>query len=278
MDWNKSNTILIIAFLVLNIFLLTSTFGNKSIDNFDTDLDSNFQDNVGNILLSKNIDIKCEIPESVFNLPVLETEYEMIEINNELVRKYLGKNLEAIEDVYKYENDKNETLEIVDGKKIRFTIRNMISGEINIDDEELNKIIKSFLGEYNIDDTGFYESCRYISKNGSYITYTQNYNDINMDNSYMNFLVDKEGIYAFEMQRISTVIEIKDKIRTTPAIEALLRLMTYDDIRDKDIIEIKMKYYSIEDENWKKITKINSDPTWKIVFSDGTQKYLSSFD
>ncbi len=80
------------------------------------------------------------------------------------------------------------------------------------------------------------------------------------------------------MQKINAVIEIKDKIRTISAIEALPRLMTYDDIKDKDIVEIKMKYYSIENENWKYIKKINADPTWKVIFNDGSQKYLSSFD
>lgn len=277
MDWNKSNTILIIAFVILNIFLLMSTFGDIFADNFNVNSDSDFKDDIENMLASKNISIKCQIPENVFVLPVLETEYEMIEVNNELVQKYLGKDVEAKDDVYIYSNDKGEKLEIIGGKKIRFTIRDMIPGEI-ADEEALNKSIRTFIDEFAIDNTEFSESYRYISEKGSYITYTQNYNDINLDNSYMNFLVDKEGVYGYEMQKINSVKEIKDKIRAISAIEALPRLMSYDDIKDKDIIEIKMKYYSNEDGNWENIAKINADPTWKVIFSDGTQKYLSSFD
>nr|WP_312576900.1 two-component system regulatory protein YycI [Sedimentibacter sp.] len=277
MDWNKSNTILIIAFVILNIFLLMSTFSDIFTDNFNVNLDSDFKNDVENMLAGKNINIKCQIPEDEFILPVLETEYNMIEVNNEVVQKYLGKGVEAKEDVYEYSNEKGEKLEIIDGKKIKFIMRNITSGEVS-DEEVLNESIKAVIGQYAIDITNFSESCRYISKDGGYVTYTQNYNDINMDNSYINFLVDKVGVYGFEIQKIDTVMEIKDKIRAISAIEALPRLMTDDEIRDKDIIEIKMKYYSVENENWKNIKNINADPTWKVVFSDGTQKYLSSSD
>lgn len=277
MDWNKSNTILIIAFVILNIFLLISIFGNVFTENFNVNLDKNFLDNVENILKTKNINVKCEIPENIFVLPVLETEYEMIEVNDALVQKYLGKGVKAEKDIYKYTNNKNEVLEIIDGKKIKFTKRNMISGEIS-DEKVVNKDIESFIKENAIDDAGFAESYRYMSDKGSYVTYTQSYDDINVDNSFLNFYVDKEGVYKFEIQKINTIIEIKGKVRTISAIEALPRLITYDDIKDKDIVEIKMKYYSIENDNWKNITKINADPTWKVVFSDGTQRYLSSFD
>ncbi len=277
MDWNRSNTILIMAFVILNIFLLMSTFSNIFTENFNVNLDKDFLENVESLLKSKNINIKCEIPEEIYVLPVLDTEYEMIEVNNALVQKYLGKDVEAIEDVYRYTNDKNEILEIIDGKKIKFIKRNMISGKIN-DTELINRSIKAFIEENDINDSGFTESYKYISENGSYVTYTQNYNNNSIDNSYMKFLFDKEGLYEFEMQKISAVIEIKDKIRTISAIEALPRLMAYDNLKDNNIVEIKMGYYSIENENWKYIKKINADPTWKVIFSDGSQKYLSSFD
>lgn len=275
MDWNKSNTILIIAFIILNIFLLLATFSNIFTDEFNVNTDEEFIKDVEELLKSKNISIKCDIPEEIYIMPVLEAEYDIIKINNELVQKYLGKTVEAEEGIYKYVNNKNEILEIIDGKKIRYTIREKVSGEIT-GKELINQEIKAFIQEKNIDITGFVESYEYFSENGCYIIYIQKHNEFNIENSYMNFYVDKNGVYEFEMQRISTLMEIKDNIRTISAIEALPRLMTYDDVKDKEIIEIKMIYYSIENGNWKYIT--NADPTWKVIFSDGTQKYLPSFD
>lgn len=277
MDWNKSNTILIIAFIILNIFLLLATFSNLFTENFNVNRDEEFIENVEELLKSKNISIKSEIPEDIYILPVLEAEYDIVEINNELVQSYLGKTVEAKEDVYEYVNDKNEVLEIIDGKKIKYTIREKVSGEIS-SEELINQEIKTFFEEKHIDNTGFVETYKYFSENESYLIYTQEHNGFDIDNSYLKFSVDKDGIYEFEMQRINTVVEIKDKIRSISAIEALPRLMTYDDIKDKDIIEIKISYHSEENGNWKYITRTNSDPTWKVVFSDGTQKYLPNFD
>jgi len=42
MDWNKSNTILIIAFIVINIFLLTSVFNNSFSKQYDVMEDKEF--------------------------------------------------------------------------------------------------------------------------------------------------------------------------------------------------------------------------------------------
>lgn len=277
MDWNKSNTILIIAFILLNIFLLLATFSNTFKDNLNVVLDKDYINSVEELLKNENINIKCEIPQENFILPVLETEYDMVEINNKLVNKYLGKDVNAKEDVFIYNNENNEILEIIDGKMIRNIIREEVIGEI-ADNELIDKSINKYIKDKDLDQSGFLESYRYISDNGSYILYTQNYNGFNIDNSYMCFFVDKNGVFKFEMQKIDTLMEIKGEIRAISAIEALPRLLTYDDVKNKDIVEIEMIYYSIEDENWKYITGINADPTWKVIFSDGTQKYLSSFD
>jgi hypothetical protein len=94
----------------------------------------------------------------------------------------------------------------------------------------------------------------------------------------MYFFVDKEGIYKFEMQRIISVTEITEKVRTIHAIEALPRIMTYPEINNKEIEKIQITYYSVEDDNWQNIERINSDPTWKVIFSDGTQKHLPGID
>lgn len=277
MDWNKSNTILIIAFIILNIFLLLATFSDVFTDDSNVVIKGDFKENVEKLLKSKNINIKCEIPKDIYILPVLETEYDIIKVNNELLEKYLGKGLEAQDNVFVYNNDKKETLEIVDNKKIVYTIRDKVVGEIK-NDEFINQAIDTFLESKKINKIGFSESNRFISSNGSCISYTESYNGFHIDNSYMCFYIDTNGVYKFEMQRVNSIMEIKDTIRAVPAIEALPRIITYDEIKDKDIVDIKMTYYCNEDENWGYITRTNSDPTWKVIFSDGTQKHLTGFD
>ncbi|WP_326906606.1 two-component system regulatory protein YycI [Sedimentibacter sp. MB31-C6] len=277
MDWNKANTILIIAFIVINISLVIASFNNIPSEDYDVMSDDYFINNVENILKNNNIIINCEIPDDTYVLPVLDIEYNMINVNDDLLQNYLGENIKAIEDVFIYNNSKGETLEIIDGKKIIYTIRNKVPGKIQ-KEEFINDTISNFIKEKNINSDDFEETYRYISEDVNYVVYNQIHNDYSIENSYMYFFVDNKGIYNFEMQKAILINEIKDKIRTLPAIEALPRLLTYDDVKDKEIINIEMTYYSLEDENWKYITRINSDPTWKVNFNDGSIKYLSSFD
>ncbi len=277
MDWNKSNTILIAAFIILNIFLLFATFSDTFTDDTNVVANDEFRNDVEELLKKKNINIKCEVPDATYVLPVLETEFEIIKINNELLEKYLGKGVEAQDEVFKYNNNKNEILEIIDNKKLIYTMRSKAPGEVRID-ESVNKAVDEFLKSKIIDKKGMTESYKHVSNEGLTVTYTEKFNDYNIDNSYMRFFIDSNGIYKFEMQRASSIVEIKDKTRLIPALEALPRIITYDDLKDKDITEIKVAYCSKEDGNWQNIFRTNSDPTWKVIFSDGTQKNLVSAD
>ncbi|HOK48621.1 MAG TPA: two-component system regulatory protein YycI [Sedimentibacter sp.] len=275
MDWNKISTILITAFIILNVFLFVSS---KDILNagFGPENDPEFPQEVANLLKVQNITINTEIPGETYVLPVLETEYEIINIDSKLLQNFLNEKIDPIEDVYKYTNSKGESLEIRDGKKLILILRKKVNEKF--DRKDIREEISRFLEQKNIDADGYVENLVHISENEAIYRYTLRYNDYPLDNSYMYFFADNQGIYKFEMQRIIAVSEITEKVRTIKAIEALPRILTYPEIKNKEITRIEMTYYSVEDENWHNIERINSDPTWKVIFSDGTQVHLPGID
>lgn len=277
MDWNKTSSILIIAFIILNMFLFISSYNDMSSEEYDVTSDAEFIQSMENILKERNIVIGCELPKETYTLPVLDTEYEIIHINQELLTRFLGSGVEPIEDVTFYSNSRGEVLEIIDGKKLRYTIRENNIGKIYAEDKLTDEIDK-FIEEKGIDVQGYSETYRKICDCGSLIIYTKSYNDFSIDNSYMYFYMDKDGIYKFEMQNIATIKEIAGKIRTFSAAEALPKLLSYEEVKNKEIAEIKMTYYSVEDENWQFVYRINSYPVWKVIFSDGTQKHLPTIN
>ncbi|HOH69765.1 MAG TPA: two-component system regulatory protein YycI [Sedimentibacter sp.] len=276
MDWNKTNTILITAFLILNIFLFVSS-GNMIRADYNPNKDKEFAQEVSELLDEKNIKINAVIPAETYTLPVLDTEYEIIHIDSQFLENFLHEKIEPLEDVYKYSNKKGEILEVIDGKKLRLELRSGVPGKID-GDLNIKEKIENFIKDYNIDAGGYAENLKHISENRCNYIYTKRYNDYSVENSYMKFFADKEGIYKFEMQRIISISEITEKIRTIHAIEALPRILTYPEIKNKEIAKIEMTYYSVEDENWQNIERINSDPTWKVIFSDGTQIHLPGIE
>ncbi|HCX61365.1 two-component system regulatory protein YycI [Sedimentibacter sp.] len=275
MDWNKSNIIFIVAFIILNIFLLSYSFNDIFSEEYNIMSDKDFIEDVEDILKEKNIVINCEIPKEVYTLPTLDTEYRIINIDKKLLEKYLGEGIDPIEDVFSYSNEKGESIEIIEGKKFIYTLREKVNGNLE-DSLKIADEINSFLKNKNIDGSGFSENYRIITDDSGFIMYTRYYNNISVDNSYMKFYFDKNGIYKFEMQKIISIKEIGEKVNTFTAAESLLKLLSYDDVNNKEIIKIDMSYYSIEDENWQVISGINSYPVWKVIFSDGTQKHLIS--
>lgn len=275
MDWNKSNTIFIVAFIILNIFLFSYSFNDIFSEEYNVMSDIEFIENVENILKEKNITINCDLPNEMYTLPILDTEYRILNIDKKLLEKYLGEGIEPIEDVYKYSNEKGETLEIIEGKKLVYTLREKAEGKI-AEDLKISDEINNFLKSKNIDESGFIENYKNFTDDSGLVVYTRYYNDISVDNSYMKFYIDKNGVYKYETQKIIAIKEISDKVNTFTAVENLLKLLSFDDISNKEIVRIDMSYYSIEDENWKVVWGINSYPTWKVIFSDGTQKHLIS--
>lgn len=276
MDWNKASSILIVAFIILNIFLFISSYNDIFSEEYNVNSDEEFISNMENVLREKDITIDCQIPEETYVLPVLDTEYEIIQINQELLTRFLGSDVEPVEDVTIYSNGKGEVLEIVGGKKLLYTMRENIAGEI--DENKLTEEINKFIAEKKIDIQGYSETYRKNYDYGSFVMYTKNYDNFSIDNAYMYFYLDKDGVCKFEMQNIVSITEIAGKIRTFSAAEALPRLLSFEDVENKRITEMKMTYYSIEDENWQFIYRINSYPVWKVIFSDGSQKHLPTIN
>lgn len=272
MDWNKSNSIFVIAFIVLNIFLASSVYLVGGAKNYNSMEDKEFINDVKSLLEQKNIFLNCDIPYDEYTIPILETEYEIINVNNNFIYEYLGENINAVEDVYIYENSKGEKLQVKDRKKIILTSREYKSGKI--DENKIDNFIELFIKEKNIDMSEYQESYRYISESEGYVLYTFNHNGFSIENSYICFYIDTNGVYKYESQIMLSKREIKGKVNVNRVIEELPKLLSYSDVENKEIIKIELVYYSLEDENWEYVTKTNSDPVWKIIFSDGSDKKL----
>lgn len=277
MDWNKSNTILLIAFLIVNIFLFGYIYYSDE-KNVTEIIENNqeFVEEVENILKTKDITINCSIPSKVYEVPFLEIDYEIIYPSKSLIDSYLGQyDKEIIDDIFIYEKD-GQTLQIVGGKKIIYSKEQSDKTEI-ISDDLVDNIINEFCNNKNIDLSKFSLDCIIDDEDYKIVKYVENYKEYKLDNSYAIFYLTSEGVEKFEMQRISNIKE-RAKVKVISAPEALLRIMTYDDINNKEIKDIKICYYTDENIDFEAINTINVDLVWKVIFSDNSYVYLTGAD
>ncbi len=283
MDWNKSYNVLIIAFLIINIFLFSYIFITNKVE-IDNELkeSEDFLNNVIKILEQKDIKVSYELPTDIYEAPFLELEYDIIEPTDVLVKNYIADYDGIISDEILVYKSNFETLEIEGKKKIIYYNKSLESLELEekqdsslLSSEEVQKIINDFCNEKNIDMTGFTKICEYADVKLKHVKYVEKHRGYNLENSYLEFAIYKGHVYNFNMQRVARINE-RANIKSISAAEALLRLMTFKEMKNKEVVDMQICYYTKEEEDFKNKNSISTDLVWKVIFSDNTYVYLAS--
>lgn len=284
MDWNKSYNILIIAFLIVNILLFSFIFISNKTDLYnDLKEREEFLKSVLTILGQKDIKVSFEVPSEIYEAPILELEYDIIEPNRELIEKFIGKYDGVINnDTLKY-NSESESVEIEGKKKVIYYNNSLDNQEVqknmldssSLSSAEIQKIINGFCSEKKIDLTGFTKICEYADNNLKRVKFVEKHRGYSLENSYLEFTIKNGSVYTFAIQRVAGINE-RANVKSISAAEALLRLMTFDDIRNKEVVEMQICYYTKEEEDFKSKNSISTDLIWKVIFSDNTYVYLAS--
>ncbi len=273
MDWNKSNTILIVAFLIVNVFLFSFIYiSDNFTEKYNLNEKEEFINSIKEILKSKNITISCEVPSKIYKAPFLEIKYDIIHPSKELIENYIGEYNGIINDEILFYENENESLEIVGMKKIIYNNEKAYNTEIK-NAENVDNIISEFCNEKKIDASSFNKVSEIDVDDYKLITFVEKYKGFNLENAYMRFYIKGEEVFKFEMQKVVSLNE-RAHIESISAAEALLRLMTFELINNKEIVDMQICYYTSENEDFESINSIDVDLVWKVIFSDKTYVYL----
>ncbi|MDP3386644.1 MAG: hypothetical protein Q8S24_05385 [Eubacteriales bacterium] len=273
MDWNKAKTILIVAFVILDIFLVSQVMSIKNDSRQAVSFDI-IKENLSEHDITVSIDV---IGEEMI-LPLLEVEYMIFDSDSSEISAFLGDEYsELIEDEY-YINSDGQSIQINQGKKLIFMTRDIESG-VKPDISDAADQIASFVSQFKIDMAGFYQTRVYNFNNANHIVYSEIHQGYTLENSYYVFIQDGSGVVGFEMQRIKNLRETQANIILSRPEEALLRLLKYQDIKGDTVIGMDISYYRDEELIiWSEIVVDNLEPTWKVEFESGIIKYLLEFE
>lgn len=276
MDWSKAKNILIVAFIITNLFLAYVLIDTKSIDN--PTVDNEFITDVRNLLLEKDIKIDSTIPTEIPSLPLLTIEYETykpVDLASKFLGQYTAENIEGKE----YYRNGDETLIISNGNEIIYTDDNNIKKIQSFEKKNLIRIAEDFIRNkgFASDD---YKLSDFRENNGVYyIEFNKVIKDMFLEKSYMKFDIDASGIKKFERYWISSAELGDNNIALMSAPRALLKLITMKDAYGKTITDISTCYYldlqkhmSVGDP--KKMKGGKATLAWRVQFSDGTKIFL----
>lgn len=229
MDWAKAKNILIFAFIITNLLLGYNVLSALDNRNYVHSINEERIDGVKKILKEKNIMVKTEIPQKVFNLPELTLEYETYD-SNEIEKKFPQFIIDD-KDNKKYYKE-NEMVEIpFHRKSIKYT-KDVKTSEVKyIDKEEAEKIAYDFIKSH-----GFYnneaEIWNITGKEGKYnLEYKQKYKDMILDDGYMKITVENGEVVRFERRWLNITANKASQKNVIPATKALL--LAIGDLKEK---------------------------------------------
>jgi len=220
MDWAKAKSILIIAFIITNLFLGYNIWKDSEAKD-DTYIVSDERINdIKAILQEKNIIVKADVPKEIIQLPKLTVKYEIYD-RDEIEEKFPGF-VSIDEENIKYSRN-NEIIKVPAHKKsITYTNSIESSSVVEFDENKAKETAYDFIKYHGFlnDDV---ELWNIKGKDGRYeIEYKQKYKDMTLNDGYMKLKVKAGVVTEFERRWLKTIdIKTFDK-KIIPATKALL--------------------------------------------------------
>lgn len=275
MDWSKSKNILIIIFVILNIFLLVSVVQKESKVVVISQKDVS---DIQTILKGNNIDLKATIPNKIKQKPFLKVE-DIVYNESETVKKILGDDSQTVKES---NNDKTaykkggKTLEFYKDKTINY-INSAPTETVNISNKkDVIEYAKDFLKD-NFFDINKGVLTEYKANNDSIeLLFEQQYKDNPIFVSSMWVKISDKGILAIKGRWVTPVEFIDNpKDIKTPLEILLVFSKDYGQSTPTTIKSVTLGYYFNLKEF--KNAAVSAFPVWKIE-TDNMKYYYNAYE
>ncbi len=280
MDWSKAKNILIIAFIITNIFLVFSIKHNLDEKDFFYQVDEERINDVVEILENRDIILKTDIPTESLSLPVLTLEYEAYD-PEEIAELFLGEYRVKDNEYVK----RNESLMLLyNNKQIVYEKNPEWFNTNDIGEERARELADSFIEKHGFmnKNVNLWDISKDDEENYN-VVYSQQHEELVLEDSHMKVVVDNVGVIYFERRWLEPQNEKTYKKTVIPSTTALL--MAIDDIKtrvsdnyDKAVItEIRLGYLldiSKFDSliKWYDMESGDASPYWRITVEDNEHK------
>ncbi|ONK22958.1 hypothetical protein BLX87_13185 [Bacillus sp. VT-16-64] len=243
MDWSRLKSIFIIAFLTLDVFLLSQLLNKERINQLEVKMDVSLEESL------KNDDIDySSIPKETF------ADYYM----NANTKTFTEEELEKLN---------NQMINIIDQTMIQSELKTPVKIGKNFDTSELDQFIKNEVlnGEQYV--FGYYDKIAGI------ITYFQKHQEkpffINKSAS-LEFTVTKSGeVQSYKQTMLEKIEPISEKEEVLPAIRAVEAIYRNGLMKPgSKVVEAKLGYYTVVN---MEATQVLT-PTWCIVVEHEKEK------
>jgi len=282
MNWSKAKTILIVVFLLADIFLFHVSYsGNLG--------NSSEKDNVIQVLeylKNRDIIVKSLIPNKGNPSTQIYVKYKMLN-PEEAIESFFNSDTNVFirEDENKITVENNHiAIEIFKNGEIIYLNKSIDNaGNSNLIEMQAERIIDDFLKSINIDRDDTIIINKVIEDNSINIMYNQVYKNQFIDKTFLDMKVTNNGVAYMKMLWFESIENGKTKNEVIPPTKALLKLAElYKDMEGTITVEdISQGYYfssNIEQPFSIKFVKEGTAiPVWRIKTNLG-KIYINAYN
>ncbi len=280
MDWSKAKTILIIAFIIVNIVVVYVVISQKPTE--DPTLTDEFVGNVKKLLSEKNISVESDIPKIIPSLKSLIVEFEKANLDD-LNNRYFNGN-----GVMEYDEELQET--VMGDKSILVINERLIiyedNGEDvlyeNIDKDKAIEISQDFMKKGKFDTSDMKLTYFKEEQGVFYLEYSKVYDGVIIERAYTNFQIDNRGVKRFERLWLDPKELGEYDIYISTAPKSLLNLLGMQEVYGKTITDISLCYYFDPEKHeysqgFGETKQGKAVPAWRIQFNDGYKVFIDEY-
>ncbi len=271
MDWSKAKNILIIAFIVTNVFLVITIernlFQEQSIP---LPIDKTME-GIIHVMQEKDIHIEIDIPRTMAPMSVLEVEYETYEDDGISSLAYKGKDTD---------NGPRGQFEVENGKVLVYTAEGSIKIGTRIDSEKVQERAEKFLTYYGFMKNDVAHWHTDFDGETYQVVFKQKYKGTFLEDSYMKVQVTEHGdIRYFERVWLKPIKMGDSKNEIMPSTKALLKAMEKLNETEgpKNIIDISVGY-RFDPPNWQNARSGTAFPVWRIVLDEKKTIFVDAYE
>ena len=276
MDWSKAKNILIIAFIITNLFLIFNIQSNLYENNSLSVLkDRNIEDIVS-ILADRNIRVEAEVPRTLLQMPVLDVEYETY--NGEKLAQRFG-----LEETPSQTNSQ-EQIDVTNNKIIIYKNNSRVLRIKELNEKKAREEAERFIKDhgYMRPDVEYWNT---FSEGEQYeVIFKQKYKGYFLEVSYMRLIVTRAGVTEFERTWLKPLNLGERKNEIMPATKALLKVLNVLEDREQETIitEISLGYLfdpsKISLTNWENIKSGRALPAWRMTLENGETIFIDAYE
>ncbi|MDO5714225.1 MAG: two-component system regulatory protein YycI [Tissierellia bacterium] len=282
MDWSKSKNVLIFALLITNIILLFFVYRDQRAIGDGTLTRSFVQDTI-KMLEEKDIHIDAKIPRRNIKLNSLSVEFEK-KTPEELNQGFFdnkGTVLRVAKDLIKMDY-KNESISIVNNRRILYENRRKSPGGKAPSKEESLNMVQEFLRTRDYPDGDMILTFYKKEKDQAFLEYSKTYEEVLVESSYTNFVVDKDGVRSMDRLWLNVIEISNNDIALASAPKALLSFLDQPKYYHRRIETLDPCYYFNPEEQGyvEDLTKARQGraiPAWRVQFQDGEKVVIDIY-